>query len=398
MSYGFYLMSAAGQVATLWTPANMVVAPRIWMDHTTPVTNVSGNASAWNNVGTEGGSFAQSTSSRRPGILAAELNGKRVLRFNEDYLQSNALDVFRDVTSATVFAVFKKRGNDVSAADRPVVLFGNNAAATRVGLFAGRLAANRMDGGGRRLDGNSYNYVQSATARSGAWVMADVTNDYIARTITLSVNGTVDAAASGAFDGPGSTSNTAGAVNTIGSVLPSGGIPSTYADVDIAAIIASPGVPFSDRQRIEGYYAHEYALQSNLPADHPFRHTPPYVNTPVLQPSFSTDPVVFGFVAATDSGDVGVAAGDAVASEFGTLLNSEPALGTGEGIEVLSDGSAIAVTLTGLTPTATLAQAVVMDHKGQTIVTIALSGSGPYTGTGVGELVDGDVYYVRIEA
>lgn len=154
----------------------------------------------------------------------------------------------------------------------------------------------------------------------------------------------------------------------------------------------------ADVQRLAGYNAWQTDTASSLPSDHPFRHVPPYVNTPELQPSFASDPVVLGFVAATDTGNVGLAAGPAVAAAFGTLLNSEPSLTTGEGIEAIYSGSSVTVTLTGLTPPATPTQAVLLDHKGNTLATIALSGSGPYTGSATATLADGGVYYLRIEA
>lgn len=147
-----------------------------------------------------------------------------------------------------------------------------------------------------------------------------------------------------------------------------------------------------------GYYAHRYGLTSSLPDDHPFKRFPPYVSTPVLQPDFDESPAVIGFSASTESGAVGVSVGPAVTSEFGTLLNSEPSLSAGEGIAVTSDGDNITVRLDGLEPTANPAQAVVMDHKGGSIATIALTDqAGYFAGSAAGSLTDGGVYYVRIE-
>lgn len=383
-----------------WTPEHMPVTPSIWLDHTTQVTDVSGYASAWLNRGSSGGGYTQANSSYRPLVLPAELSGKRVLRFDGNYMQMPGLDVFRNVTAASIFCVFRKRVSDASVRDRPVVLFGNNAVSTRAGIFAGRLAVNRIDVGGRRLDGNSYNYVQSGTPRSGDWVAAVATLDYSARTITLWVDGVFDSSESGKFDAAGATSDTTGLVNVIGSTLPitGGGHPGTYADVDVASVIALSVLEETNRQRLEGYYAHEYGLASKLPANHPFRHVRPSAATPDLQPSFSISPVVLGFVAAMSVGDAGAAIGPAV-TPLGTWFNGGPSLSAGQGISVMSDGDDITVSLTSVTPPTTPVQAVLIDHKGMSIVTIALTADGSdYTGSVPGALDDGEVYYLRIEA
>lgn len=57
------------------------------------------------------------------------------------------------------------------------------------------------------------------------------------------------------------------------------------------------------------------------------------------------------------------------------------------------------ITLTAITPPATPARAVLLDHKGLSIATVPLTASGSnYTGTVAGALADATVYYVRIEA
>jgi hypothetical protein len=43
------------------------------------------------------------------------------------------------------------------------------------------------------------------------------------------------------------------------------------AEVVVANTLADAG----DRQRLEGYLAHKWGLQGNLPADHPWKAAPP---------------------------------------------------------------------------------------------------------------------------
>lgn len=107
---------------------------------------------------------------------------------------------------------------------------------------------------------------------------------------------------------------------------------------------------------------------------------------------------MFGFVADTDSGNVGVSAGDAVTSEFGALLNSEPSLSSEEGITVTSSGTIITVQLDGMTPPVTPSKAVIMTHTGRVLATVSLAEfSGHFSGSAPGMLLANGVYYVRIE-
>jgi hypothetical protein len=46
----------------------------------------------------------------------------------------------------------------------------------------------------------------------------------------------------------------------------------------ISEMVVTNGVlSTTDRQRLEGYLAHKWGLQANLPAGHPFKNTPPTV-------------------------------------------------------------------------------------------------------------------------
>ena len=168
----------------------------------------------------------------------------------------------------------------------------------------------------------------------------------------------------------------------------------------VAAVIVGVGsIPSgAEIDRLFGWSAWRYGMPSLLPSDHPFRHEAPYMATPMLQQSLATAPVVLGFMAAVSGSDVGAATGPAVTA-LGTWFNGGPNLSAGQGIEVISDSTDITVTLTAITPPDTPARAVLLDHEGVPITTVTLTASGgDYTGMVAGELDDGAVYYLRIEA
>jgi hypothetical protein len=49
-------------------------------------------------------------------------------------------------------------------------------------------------------------------------------------------------------------------------------------DMDLAEMLIAVGTLTNDNlQRITGYLAHKYGLETNLPADHPYRHIQPII-------------------------------------------------------------------------------------------------------------------------
>lgn len=388
--------------AELWTPAHLTVAPKIWLDHTSPITDVSGYASAWANRGSAGGSFTQSTSSYRPEIVASGLNGRRILRFDgsNDVLKAGSIAVLQG-NKAWHFVVLKKRTAATPTWGAIPTWAHALTTSNKLGLAympAGADANKPLLYGHPSGTAGSQPSITLDSPSINVWDMLGVFVEWGGGTATARRNGANAGTQSCPTSNAGAAAPSAFAIGCGLTGASAELLNGTYADVDIAAVMWGDGWNASEMSRVEGWAAHEYALASNLPVDHPFRYVPPYVNTPELQPSFASDPVVIGFVAATYSGNIGLAAGPAVATAFGTLLNSKPSMTTGNGIEVIDDGTDVTVTLTGLTPPATPAQAVLTDHKGNTLATIALTGSGPYTGSGAATLADGGVYYLRIEA
>lgn len=390
-------------ISSLWTPELMATPPAVCLDWDSAVTAVSGYASAWSNSkGAIGGEFVQATAASRPAVLDAEINGKRVLRFDgaDDSMGSkstDAINLYRNSSSAWVFAVYRKRSVDSGSTARAI--FGASTASTgyaRFVCYAGRNSsetANQPSVLSRRADGDALHSFSLSGVSSTAWQMVLFIRDWSGASASIKRNGGV--ASTTTAGTPGVTSDTSGVDG-----LQIGFFPIAPLDADVAAIIAGADVSLSDGeiQRLEGYAAHRLALQALLPADHPFRSVAPHGLTPELQQSFGTAPVVLGFVAAASGADVGAATGPAVTT-LGTLFSGGPSLSAGQGVEVISNGTIITVTLTSLTPPATPAQAVLLDHKGMPIATVVLTASGSdYIGTVAGELDDGAVYYLRIEA
>lgn len=387
-----------------WTPQHLSAPPKIWMDWGSHFTESGGIVSAVSNRGSVGGEFQQATAAYRPQLVDAVLGDKRVLRFDgtNDWMVHPG-GIFRNVASGWSVTLFKK----LSAASNPsgacVIYEQSSPTASHTNRWNVLAIRGSTPGVGafatRRQTTDATAVLGRSSSDVGVWVIRRDVADWSDGRAEMHVDGTLDAVDAAALT-QGVTSNDV----SPGLMMGAGAFPSnpgSFSDIDIAAVIAGSGAslpPRADFQRIEGYVAFACNLQSNLPDDHPFKTRRPYTATTDLQHNLATDPLVVGFVVDTSGTDVGAALGPAVTA-LGTWFNGGPSLSAGQGVSVMSDGDDITVTLTSITPPTTPAQAVLLDHKGMSIVTIPLTASGSdYSGSVPGALEDGEVYYLRIEA
>lgn len=273
------LLSIGGGV--LWNPLDMASVPQIYLDaQDSSVTDVSGSASVISNLGAMGsdGNFLQTNASRRPTIVDAELNGKRILRFDgtADLMTGSttaqrALGRFKSATFA--FAVYKKRTADGSATTRILFSVPAGTSGARFAAYAGLFSdINKPSVGAKRLDADTFNTLPSASAVSKVYCMAGMFVDYSSGNGAVHVDG--NSPATGSITTSGNTSNTASVDPlSIGAFANLTG----FSDIDLAALVISDANPSSgDIDRLFGWAAHKYGLTANLPSGHPYKTTPPY--------------------------------------------------------------------------------------------------------------------------
>ena len=283
---GHHGLLLAGASPVLWTPANLPVAPKVWVDWDSALTEIIGYASAWSNSkGSLGGSFSQSTASYQPSILVSGINGKRALRFDgsEDRMQGPA-DVYRDVTAGWSFIVFKKRTSAVNPATGACILYGNassNVAHTnRWNVLAIRGSTPGLGAFATRRGTTDATAVLGRSASDyGNWTMRRDVADWANGDAFMYVNGTLDASDTTTMTS-GNTSNDA----MPGLMLGTGGTPSSptvaYSDIDVALVMCGSGASLpstGDFEKIEGWAAWQLGLEANLPIGHPYKSSPPYV-------------------------------------------------------------------------------------------------------------------------
>lgn len=227
-----------------WTPANLQNKPKVWINDFSAVTDVSGSASQWNDISGNGRHFFQATAGNRPLIVAGGLNGRRTIRFDgtNDFMTDTASsmgEIFKDVATGWIAAVYKKTALDGAGTDR--MIFNNTRGTdggTRFAMYASFAAGNNIPRlMVRRLDADAGASLPAVTSPGTAWTMILMTMDWGQGDGTIYLNGVQDAqnlalTSSGNTDTSTSSSNT-----SIGAQFTS----NLAADVELAELVIASG-------------------------------------------------------------------------------------------------------------------------------------------------------------
>lgn len=251
----------------LWTPANITTA--LWLDavDASTVTTVSGAVSQWNDKSGNGRNASQLTAQDRPTYNLSGLNNRQSVNFDGDgdnlVLPTGFLNRATAVSVAFVLlgptqqndAIFgpstiNSEGLELvytSVVDWPTLVRINNVPKFTSGLWS----TNSQP---------AISILQADALATAGWFNGSTVSAVSATGIAaLNFNGVY---AIGTYS------------NNISNA--SGGIVS--AQMNLGEFIISTAVwSTSDRQRIEGYLSHKWALTASLPTDHPYKSSPPYI-------------------------------------------------------------------------------------------------------------------------
>ena len=239
-----------------WTPAS--ISPSAWYQASALSGTDGSSVPSWVDSSGNGFTASQLISARQPTLQTRELNNQSVVRFDgtNDILSDSDIAAL-DVGTGDIFMAAVFKSTDDSSAQ---FFFEKNN--TEFGLMttaAGVLQA--------RMGGTTNIPTQSA----GNWSRTDyviVTAKRVSSTCTGFVNGTAMTTTNTTNTGSISNSNVfdLGAASVGGQAMTG----------DLAEVVVG-GAQLSeaDRLRLEGYLAHKYGLQTNLPNTHTYRFKAP---------------------------------------------------------------------------------------------------------------------------
>lgn len=247
---------------TAWTPVQMTTTG--WYDASDDTTIVSsgGAISQWNDKSGNSLHLAQASSSKQPTLEASVINGSSAVNFDgsNDELVTSINPFGSTVNDAFVIAVhhIDQAGNKGTI----FTLTGSDAASSRWQSHAPFGTTVYLDcggtGGGSRVNAN-YGVNTGDSVMVGFYCSTTDSVQQIYKNGALWVG-----------------DSTGHSVSTVGNIFVGSGAGSSYQDTSIGEFIIINGtVSLDERQNIEGYLAHKWGLQNDLPMDHPYKSVAP---------------------------------------------------------------------------------------------------------------------------
>ena len=248
-----------------WTPDE--ISPFIWFDATEGVTSTGGFVSAWQNQGMGAYTATQSDNLKRPSVQVG-LNGINTLRFDgvDDFLEIPHSNEF-NIAASEDFEIFSvAQFNDPVALTEPdfSVMFAKGKTSDREFMFYLAIRKYRlyMDRGRMRVEAPNNH----TTAPNLGWARRQGNNAKLFNTV--GGNASRGNVGNGRMDG--NTHNVTIGAAEDGTIR--------FMDGDIGEIIMfKRALTSNERQRVEGWLAHKWGLQNELPVGHPYRTIPPFI-------------------------------------------------------------------------------------------------------------------------
>lgn len=253
---GFNAMRSSASAG--WTPASLGSTLLAWLQGDLISGSDLDLIATWEDSTANNNDATQGVDANKPKLRTAALNGMNVVEFYEGASGTDSfqlVNVYSGKTAGTIFAVIKA-DFDPSA----------NTSANAWVDFGGAASSNHYPyTDGTIYDGNlstARKTVGNPTPDLAGWRITSVhstASDYQFWIDGVSIYST----ATNTFDG--------GTRRSIGTNL--GG---EYFDGRMAELIFTDTVlSSSDREKVEGYLAHKWALTGNLDGGHPYKTTPP---------------------------------------------------------------------------------------------------------------------------
>jgi hypothetical protein len=265
---------------TAVTPADY--SPALWLNDTSTVTDVSGNASQWNDISGNARHFTQGTAGNRPLIVASGRNGLRTIRFDgtDDRMRNNSTgmrDAYKNAGAAWTIGVYRKNAND--GVDTTRVLLGNDSGTAGGSRFVPLISRqlNRPSMFARRLDADSTAILDAVTGNGDNWQIVVWQMVWTDGDGFIHVNGAQDVQ-NLSLTSSGSTSNTTAVRDFVLGAFPgaTAGTDANFADVELAELATAAGnIGATAIRKLEGYAAHKWNLATLLPSGHPYKLGPP---------------------------------------------------------------------------------------------------------------------------
>ena len=252
----------------LWRPDELGASLALWLDaeDTSSITLNGSKVSQWSDKSGNARHASQATASVQPTYTTAGLNGKSVVRFSTSAQFIFTNTKFGSAAQRSVFSL-----NTYTATPQYQYVWHQESSETSGAALVFRAQSNFSDWQQNDTiswadgysSGNDPRFISNGVTGDGSAAIHEVSLG--SQESQLRING---ASANARVQLTGAWPNIARRFSV--------GRDSQSLNGDVAEIIYVDGaVSTTDRQKVEGYLAWKWGLTANLPADHPYKSTPP---------------------------------------------------------------------------------------------------------------------------
>lgn len=277
---------------SIWNPS--MISTALWLDaaDASTVTTVSSAVSQWNDKSGNGRNATQATAGNRPVYQASAQNGLNAVRFtaaSSHFLTAGTTSTWNFLhngTNSAVFLVSRVRNTGDNPDVQHTYLSTGGAASGGIGYWI----AYDDTASASRNNALNIRVANSAAGGGGTYASNDATNNkitpgtyyilssYVDADNATAANKTVQRIDGSASFGSNVSTNAPSASNSTYALTLGRDLVTTSVDFtgDICEVLIFNTQPDTlDRQKLEGYLAHKWGLEANLPNDHPYKTTGP---------------------------------------------------------------------------------------------------------------------------
>jgi len=267
---------------TTFSPSSMI-SLQLWLDAAdqSSITLSGSSVTTWNDKSGNGYNFTQSTSGNRPTYSVTSQNNRNTITFtsaNSTYLVGTGTTNFMGTNSISVYGIFKTNNNTTTSSVFAKSLYGSASGRILYGFRESGTPGNINGGIGVASGPNAYTNI-SDTYSVGTWRIFGFVSNRSGWTNTTYQNGTSVGTITITSDTTTNLTNTypmivGGYNNSTGGVSPPQA--GYYLDGGVGELLVfNSALTTYERQRVEGYLAWKWGIQTSLPAGHPYLSAAP---------------------------------------------------------------------------------------------------------------------------
>ena len=286
-SFIVYEYTIDGLAPATWQPSNGSTSLSVWLKHDTGITQSSGTISQWADQSGNSNNANQSTVNQQPeAVTGLGISSGTFLKFvsggsgfEKNLVITDSATVDLNATGLTIFAFIRPLTYGVSSGGSTVDIgyIADKDTAYSLGTAndtAGTPANSKtlIANLNTSVSGTVY-AADNAIQELNTWYIVGIVSD-IGSAANTSVNGFF---INGSYSANSTTLSANTSTDLIIGAKSSGSLMNMFNGYMTEVIIYQGELTTSDRQKVEGYIAHKFGVQTNLPLTHPYRTIKPTV-------------------------------------------------------------------------------------------------------------------------